>query len=146
MATIAALLRKVEAFDPESIAIQSIEETKEAIADLNAEQLYAGKRKDGSDITPEYSERTKEIKREKGQPTDRVTLRDTGAFYMGLRVDVQGEDVKVYSTDEKSDDLFKKYATKTKNIFGLNPQYKGEYIREVLKKRFISKARKAIGL
>jgi len=33
-----------------------------------------------------YTPFTKEIKREKGQPTDRVTLKDTGDFYMSFRV------------------------------------------------------------
>lgn len=34
----------------------------------------------------DYTPFTKEIKREKGQPTDRVTLKDTGEFYMSFRV------------------------------------------------------------
>ena len=146
MATILGLLKKVEAFDPAALAIESIEETKDVIADLNAEQLYTGKRSDGSDITPQYSPITIEIKKEKGQPTDRVTLRDTGEFYQGLRVDVQGEEVRVYSTDEKSEDLFKRYATPKKNIFGLNSEYKAEYIKQVLRKRYMSKVRKVTGL
>ena len=53
------------------------------IVSLNTQdQLFEkGIRADGTPITPEYTPFTISIKREKGQPTDRVTLKDTGEFY-----------------------------------------------------------------
>lgn len=53
------------------------------IVSLNTQdQLFnKGIRSDGSDIKPDYTPFTISIKQEKGQPTDRVTLKDTGDFY-----------------------------------------------------------------
>lgn len=57
-------------------------EFTDLIIELNTiGQLYTkGINSDGESIG-EYSEYTKDIKYEKGQPYDRVTLRDTGEFY-----------------------------------------------------------------
>ena len=51
------------------------------IAKMNAAQMYAGRDSKGQPIVPAYSEATKRIKRQKRQPINRVTLRDTGNFH-----------------------------------------------------------------
>lgn len=132
MATIFNVKRRFESIVIKDIAIDSIDDTKTAIADFNAEQMFTGKRADGSEITPTYSDTTIQIKQDKGQPSDRVTLRNTGSFYAGIRVNVSNEDISIYSTDSKADKLNKKYSTSKGNIFGLNTQYKGEYTRNNL--------------
>ncbi|MDX8383713.1 MAG: hypothetical protein R8M45_06500 [Ghiorsea sp.] len=46
---------------------------------------FEGRDKDGKAFAP-YSERTKKQRAKKGQPTSRVTLRDTGAMFQDLKV------------------------------------------------------------
>ena len=62
-------------------------EFKDFILELNTQtQLYdQGVGSDGNSIG-KYSNYTINIKKEKGQPTDRVTLKDTGEFYKSFRV------------------------------------------------------------
>jgi hypothetical protein len=146
MASIANVYKRIKAVDIEDVARKSIEDTKDAMADYNAQQLYQGLRSDGDEINPQYSETTIAIKKEKGQVTDRVTLKDTGAFYAGLRVVVSGNNVTIDSTDEKSEKLFDKYSTQRSNIFGLNPQFKREYLNEVLQPEWRRNVHNATGL
>lgn len=56
------------------------------------EQLFRkGEDNDGNALG-EYSEKTKNIKYDKGQPYDRVTLRDTGDFYASFKILWGGSD------------------------------------------------------
>lgn len=96
--------------------------------------MIAGIRADGTEILPTYTDLTIQIKQEKGQPTDRVTLRDTGDFQNQVTTTVTDEFVTTDSTDEKSEKLQKKYGEK---IFGLSEKYKAEYIRESLNPAFL---------
>lgn len=146
MATIRDLLKRVEKSDMQAIAVQSLEATKEAIADLNAEQMHKGKRSDETDILPDYRDVTIAIKKLKGQPTDRVTLFDTGDFYRGITVTVMPDVVSITSIDPKTGKLNKKYSTAKGNIFGLGGPFKREYINEHLRPMFITSVRKEIGL
>jgi hypothetical protein len=146
MSSIAQVYNKIKTLNIEDVARKSIEDTKEAIADFNAEQMFQGLRSDGAEINPQYSETTIAIKKEKGQPTDRVTLKDTGAFYAGIRVVVTGDNITIDSTDEKNDKLFEKYSTQRSNIFGLSPQYKREYVNEVLAPEWKRNVHEATGL
>ena len=139
MATIAGLLNKVKAFDASKAATTAIIETKENIADLNATQMFEGLRSDGSEILPSYTALTIQLKKEKGQPTDRVTLNDTGDFYRGITVDVTGDKINITSTDEKTAKLNKKYSKSKGNIFGLNKGSKSEYLNGFLRREFKAK-------
>ena len=143
MGTILNMLRRFEALDTDKICIEALQETKETIADLNAEQMNKGQKADGKEINPQYSQTTVEIKRKKGQPTDRVTLKDTGAFYQGIYVSVDSSRVVTESTDSKSTGLQKKYG---ENIFGLNDLFKREYLNEKLRPSFKNKIELATGL
>ena len=70
----------------------SQKETEMFIVYLNTEfQLYDGVNAKGiplDDIGGSYAESTIKRKARKGQPSDRVTLKDTGAFYKTFSVDV----------------------------------------------------------
>lgn len=83
---------------------------------LNREQLFKGKRADDTDIAPPYTSRTIQIKKAKSQPTDRVTLKNTGAFYSSIRANVQANSVKINATDNKMEKLQTKYK---KEIIGI---------------------------
>lgn len=63
-----------------------------------------------------YRPRTIKKKLKKGQPTNRVTLKDTGSFYVSLHVEFDDDGFYVTSTQEKAKFLLDKYG---KTIFRL---------------------------
>lgn len=75
-----------------------------------------------------YRPYTIRVKKEKGQPTDRVTLRDTGAFERDFRVVVGQTEFVVTSDDWKTEDLMAKYG----KIFGLTPSNMGRLSQEIV--------------
>lgn len=142
MSTIVAIYKRFQKFDVAEAAVKSIDDTKEMLANINVEQMSQGQKSDGS-FMPDYSERSVT---EFGKPDGPIRLYDTGAFYQGYRVTVEGEKIVITSSDEKTDMLFKRYATKTSNLFGLNQQFRREYINEVLKKAFRKNVNAETGL
>lgn len=132
--------------DTDKICISAVERTKDTIADLNAEQMFKGLRSDGSEITPDYSDVTIAIKEEKGQPTDRVTLRDKGDFQNELYADIQGDKLIINSRDEKAAALDKKYSKAKGSIYGLSGPFKREYLNEKLRPEFKKLMQNATGL
>lgn len=91
---------------------------------LNTEkQLYEGYRSDGTATRPRYTGYTSLIKGAKGQITEWVTLKDTGAFYKAFKVLFGKDNFEITSTDEKTDKLVEKYTPK---IFGLDEANIGE--------------------
>lgn len=104
---------------------ESFDESAESYADLNATQMYSGVKSDSEEIKPFYSASTIVYKISKGQPYDRVTLRDTGNFYKGIYAKLQGTRIEVGSTDEKAEQLEEKYG---KKIFGLDIEPKREFV------------------
>lgn len=143
MRTVGNLMAKLDAFDAEKTVFDSLEETKEYIADLNAEQMHKGLKANGQEITPFYHNITVEKKIAKGQPFDRVTLFDTGAFYRGIFAEIKKTGVYSFSTDEKAERLVKKYG---KFIFGLSGPFKRVYRDEAFQPTFTKKRKEALGL
>lgn len=83
-----------------------------------------------------YRPRTAKKKIKKGQPTNRVTLKDTGSFYASLHVEFDNEGFYVTSTQDKAKFLLKKYG---KTIFRLTDNnlkiLLDEYIRPSLREK-----------
>lgn len=121
--TLHSLQRSLQGFDITEVVRETIVETSEAIEELNMGQMFIGRRADGSEILPTYSDLTIELKEQKGQPSDRVTLRDTGAFWKSLTVDVKSDTFTISATDAKTVSLVKKYGER---IFGLSKESKSE--------------------
>lgn len=101
-------------------------ELKELIIELNQDQLYdLGEDSKGNKLwsfspSMPYSPYTIKIKQAKGQPTDRLTLRDTGAFYKSFTVEVEGVSIILDADGQKQDtNLFSQYGI---DILGLNDQ------------------------
>lgn len=137
------MLRKFEALDTDTISVDAIEDTSEAMTEANLKQMDAGLTADGSEIYPPYAPLTIAIKKLKNQPTDRVTLRDTGEFYAGAYVIVTNDSVLSGSRDEKNKALQEKYGER---IFGLGGQYRAEYVNNALRPAFREKILQATGL
>lgn len=93
------------------------------IVDMNAEeQLFEqGINRLGVDIMDyaPYRPLTIQIKEEKGQPTNRVTLRDTGDFESSFFIEANDRQFEIKASDFKTEDLIKKYG---RQILGLTDE------------------------
>lgn len=133
-------LRRLSNVDVSLASMMAIEDTASVYTEKQREQLFQGIRSDGEAITPSYTARTVRIKQQKGQPVDRVTLRDTGDFYRGILIDVRQDIFTVQSADEKNISLQAKYGTA---ILGLATAAQIEYIKS-LRPVFIQTIKKQI--
>ncbi|WP_418665452.1 hypothetical protein [Alistipes finegoldii] len=111
----------------------SVRENEAVVIDMNAEeQLFErGENRLGvsiADYRP-YSPVTVEEKRIRGQPYNRVTLRDTGDFESSFYIRYTGDSFEIAASDWKTDDLVRKYG---KEIFGLNRDNLDELIRSYI--------------
>lgn len=98
---------------------------EEFIIDLNAnKQLYEeGENALGVKIDSymPYSQVTIAIKHQKGQPVNRVTLRDTGTFEKSFLIHCDSKQIIIFARDNKTKKLTKKYGAA---IFGLTSENK----------------------
>lgn len=112
-----------------------------AIAD---DQLYRrginGRGEKIMDYMP-YTPRTIQNKKRKGQPTTRVTLRDTGAFHESMYVVFDSEGFYITASDEKTQDLVEKYG---EEIFRLTDKNFTRIIRSHVRKELVKRLKKAI--
>ncbi len=77
--------------DEIALEISKTNQFKRLVIELNTQRQLFDKGEDSTgrtleSIGGEYSPYTVNIKEEKGQPTDRVTLKDTGEFYSSFEV------------------------------------------------------------
>lgn len=143
------LLQRVKGFNE---ALESgrlvqaiIQDNEPYIVDMNAEeQLYEqGINRLGvkiSDYMP-YSPLTIEIKKAKGQPTDRVTLRDEGDFEGSFYIEADDKQFEIKASDYKAPDLAKKYG---RQIFGLTDENKAALTWQYLYPDLLNEAKKRI--
>lgn len=136
MKTIAALTNGIRQFlaDVESGRITqgcfTLNE-KDIIALNTEKQLFTeGKNALGVSIASyePYSDVTLTIKAQKGQPTDRVTLRDTQAFHNSFFIFADNKAAYFKATDKKAQKLYDRYG----QIFGLTNESKNIVIWEML--------------
>lgn len=118
---------------------QVIDKEREAVK-IQADQMFSGERGDGRDILPKYTPYTKLIKRQKRQPTDRVTLRDTGDFQDAIVIDYGPDSFRYDSTDDKRAKLVRKYS---EQIFGLNDDSLNNLI-DTIRDGFVKQMQKTI--
>lgn len=88
-----------------------------------------------------YAPRTIKNKKRKGQPTTRVTLRDTGAFHRAMRVVFDSEGFYVTSGDYKTEKLTKKYGA---TIFRLTDKNLTRILRSHVRKELAKQLKQAI--
>jgi len=93
---------------------------EDTIIEMNIGQLYnSGERRDGKKITPEYAPETIAIKKKKGQPTNRVTLRDTFDWQASFWVQYYPDGFEIKASDWKTERLTQKYGDE---ILGLQDE------------------------
>ena len=108
------------------------------------DQLYRrginGRGKKIMDYAP-YAARTIKNKKRKGQPTTRVTLRDTGAFHESMYVVFDSEGFYITASDEKTQDLVEKYG---EEIFRLTDKNFTRIIRSHIRKELVKRLKQVI--
>lgn len=65
------------------------------------------------------------LKRQKGQETRWVTLKDTGSFHQKIKATLTGEEYNITSSDSKTEKLEEKYGDK---LFGVGGRFKETYV------------------
>lgn len=141
--TLHEMQRRLKGFELMHEVQEAIIETSSDMIVLNQGQMSLGKRSDGTEITPTYSDLTIMLKDEKGQESRWVTLKDTGSFWSDMFVDVGNGSYEVGSSDAKAQSLEKKYG---KKIFGLTKESKSEeYIPFYLLPELQSRITKRLG-
>ncbi|RSK50103.1 hypothetical protein [Hymenobacter rigui] len=113
------------------------------LEDANTDQLASGKDATGADITPEYADLTIALKQIKGQPTDRVTLRDSGDFYTGIIAQLSGKQVELVGTDPKTAELEERYGP---DIIGVPDPALDEFRQDYIKPDLQQKTRDILGV
>lgn len=88
-----------------------------------------------------YKPRTIEIKKKKGQPTTRVTLRDTGDFHNSMYVVFDSEGFYITSSDEKTLGLVEKYG---EEIFRLTDKNLTRILRSHVRKELVKRIKLAV--
>lgn len=146
-ATLRNLEYRLRAFkDSLPILLKDIIHDKEdvivsAIAD---NQLYRrginGKGVKIMDYMP-YAPRTIQNKKRKGQPTTRVTLRDTGAFHESMYVVFDSDGFYVTASDDKTQELINKYG---EEIFRLTDKNFTRIVRSHIRKELVKRLKRII--
>lgn len=100
---------------------KALENSEDQVVEANVNQLNElGINSLGVSISTyaPYTPFTVAMKKQKGQPYDRVTLRDTGAFHGSFTIVFDPDSFYLTSTDPKTEELIEKYGPE---IFGLTP-------------------------
>lgn len=120
-----------EELDTGEMAKKIVRDNDNILIDMNAQdQLYAkGVNRLGVRIDEyqPYRPLTIQVKIEKRQPYDRVTLKDTGEFYDSFYVETAEDRFYIKASDEKTNWLIKKYGAE---IFGLTNDSLAEFIND----------------
>lgn len=149
MTVIDALLDRVQTFynglTDGTYLSEIIKENEVWICEMNTEdQLYErGVNRVGVDIMDymPYTPKTIEIKEIKGQPTNRVTLRDTGDFHRSFEVVTDSDKFTIIAKDYKTDGLVRKYG---RQILGLTDENAQELVTAYIYPDLLSKAREVL--
>lgn len=132
------LVYRLRKFKPilEQCLKEEIENHADILCQWTRERLWIGLDGYLKSIKPPYAQRTIKKKLRKGQPVDRVTLRDTGEFYASFYIEFDADGFRVVSNDEKAKFLLAKYGEQILRISNGDFNYFiREYIRPILMKR-----------
>jgi hypothetical protein len=139
---IAARLRQL----PQQLADATrrvVNDNNHVLEDANTAQLAAGIDSDGRPIGPEYAPLTVAIKQLKGQPTDRVTLRDEGDFYSSVALHLDATEFEMVATDVKAPGLLEKYG---EEVLGLTDEHVEEFRDDYVRPELQLKTRELLQL
>lgn len=137
------LIDRLRAIEDEALMLVEnvIRENEHALLSLNSrDQLYdRGIDRNGVEIASyrPYAPMTIQIKREKGQPTNRVTLRDEGNFYASFYIIFGATGFEIAASDWKTEELIAKYGEEVLGLTDENVRlFAAEYIEPALNELF----------
>lgn len=115
------LAKRLQKFDLEKELANLVRRTDNEIIDLNTDaQLFdKGIDSTGQSLPGTYAPFTIEIKSALGQPTDRITLKDTGDFHDSFFLKGSGFPFEVDASDSKRNELVSEWG---EDIFGLTEE------------------------
>lgn len=113
--------------DLNDIGRQVVRYYQDEIVEMNQQRLFSGRYTSGEFISPDYTRYTVDIKKQKGQPSDRVTLKDTGDFYESIYVKAGADSFYTGATDSKTNDLQAKYEDSDSILLGLSEEQKDKF-------------------
>ena len=127
--TIDQIIRNTESLSIPDIIRETADDTKEILADLQADQMLHGKNANGNVIgVYAWEEYAEQKSRQNSLPGfGIVDLMREGNFYRGITVNANANSVTINSTDGKTDKLVSKYG---EEIFGLNIEYRAKYLED----------------
>jgi len=99
----------------EEILEKALDEEEDFILDLNRAQLEDGMRADGTQLPP-YSPYTVQIKAAKGQQTQPMNLRDTGAWQSRFQMRKYDKFFEIVSTDYKDVRLVERFGEQIEGL------------------------------
>ena len=117
-------------------------ETQEFLIFVLQEQLFQSGEDGLGNTLGDYTPFTVSVKRSKGQPTDRITLKDTGDFYKSYFItSFKGGFIIDANAKKKDTDLFERYGDDvllpTAESLELIAEYYEERLIEYIKELFI---------
>lgn len=122
----------------DQLVIEVVDRRREQMADMNRDQLEDGMRADGT-LLPPYAPATVQIKREKGQQTQPMNLRDQGHFQAGIVARKYDKYLEMTSLDYKTGKLVQRFGEQIlgisdENIDILRDEVTPELMQEFRKK------------
>jgi hypothetical protein len=142
--TIPALTRLFEQLQIEEMQRKSIMSARAIIINtITDDQLYEKGIDGRGQSLGEYANITKEIKKEKGQRYDHITLRDTGDFHSAFTMDATAYGAVIYSKDEKANQLKRLFGAK---IYDLTNENQADINHEKIKPNFLKQLRSELHL
>ena len=136
-------LSKAEGIDFGEIINAAIKKHEDVIIRLNTDsQLFgSGIKHTGARITPPYAASTVRYKKRRGQPSDRVTLRDTGQFHNAFKIIYESDQITIVpdavildGSFDLSEHLQKRYGATIAGLTTLNiDELRALIIPEIIK-------------
>jgi len=110
---------------------QTVNRTKPLIIDEQTNgQMFKGEDSNGKQFVPSYALSTKVVKKKKGQPTNRVTLKDTGDLYDSIKVEAKTTEFVISANVEYFKYLVTKYNQNI--ILGLQDDFLEQYTKQAI--------------
>lgn len=137
-------LRRFKDSLPELLEDIIMDKEDAIVSAIANDQLYRrginGKGEKIMDYMP-YTATTVKIKKRKGQPTTRVTLRDTGDFHKSMFVVFDSDGFYITASDDKTQSLIEKYGDE---IFRLTDKNFNRIIRSHIRKELVKRLKQSI--
>jgi hypothetical protein len=133
MSVVSRFTRKIKALEKaiNPTIKKTIDSNKPLIIDQQTdEQLYEGKDSEDKNIRPSYAMSTKIIKtkyRRPSQPTNRVTLKDSGDLYKSINVDAKTNEMIISANVEYFKYLVNHYSGN--QLLGLNQEFLDKFTK-----------------